>query len=99
MALSPRVSVVPLPGLSPLSAAEAAASLCHPLWGAGGSCEQGRGEGRKVGEEGANGGKKGKRKRGKWGGKGEKEKGKWGSPTYSVPFQLRRAIEELANPK
>ncbi|KAM4758400.1 chloride channel protein ClC-Ka isoform 1-T1 [Cyanocitta cristata] len=32
---------LPAPGLSPLPAAEAAASLCHPLWGAGGSREQG----------------------------------------------------------
>uniref|UniRef100_A0A8C3DMR4 Chloride voltage-gated channel Ka n=1 Tax=Corvus moneduloides TaxID=1196302 RepID=A0A8C3DMR4_CORMO len=69
-------------------------------------------KGRGKGEKGGNGGEKGKekggngrkrgrerrrRKRGEKGGGGKV--GESPRPTFSVPFQLRRAIEELANPK
>jgi len=69
----------PPQGPSPLRAAEAAAHLRHPFWGAGGSRQPGGGEG-------------GTRRGGQGGGTSP-------SPTSSVPLQLRRAIEELANPK
>lgn len=75
--MSPRVPVVPFPGLSPLPATEAAASLCHPLWGAGGSCEQGGGERGKTRGKRVNGSEKGERGavEGKAGGERRRESG------------------------